>query len=153
MLGSGPLRSDMMARTRTVEMGQAVSSPGSVEHVRPSLDDMRNLILTSRREGFSIACIEAPAMGVPVTTTPVSWVEELVGPGGGGDGGVIVPARTPHKIPAAVWERAESRAIARESAVRAGQRAGAWFVVTDSATRMYAVIAKCSASDEHVSAK
>jgi glycosyltransferase involved in cell wall biosynthesis len=103
LVGDGPLRADLEARIARLELGDAVSLRGAVPHeeipgllagatavVQPSVTQA-----DGQMEGIPVALMEAMACGVPVVSTRLSGIPELVQDG---EGGLLVPERDPEAL-------------------------------------------------------
>jgi glycosyltransferase involved in cell wall biosynthesis len=69
ILGDGPLRSDLVARTRRLGLGEAVQFLGYQPNPWPYLRHADLFVLPSRYEGLPNILLEALALGVPVVAT------------------------------------------------------------------------------------
>jgi glycosyltransferase involved in cell wall biosynthesis len=103
LVGDGPLRADLEARIARLDLGDAVSLRGAVRHeeiagllagatavVQPSVTQA-----DGQMEGIPVALMEAMACGVPVVSTRLSGIPELVREG---EGGLLVPERDPEAL-------------------------------------------------------
>lgn len=95
MLGDGPLLAELRARAGAMGLAGQVNFLGSVPStvVAEQLRDASAFVLPCRREGnrldgIPVALMEAMAVGVPVVTTAVSGIPELVHDG---ENGMLVP--------------------------------------------------------------
>jgi glycosyltransferase involved in cell wall biosynthesis len=92
----------------------------------------------SRREGFGVACLEAMAHGRPVVATPVGGLRDLVVDG---ETGLVVPARDPAALRAALERLLGDRELRRRLGEAGRRRAGerfSWPAVTDATLAAYA---------------
>jgi glycosyltransferase involved in cell wall biosynthesis len=92
VLGDGPQRAELEQLA-----GERVYMPGRVPDVAAWLRRADVLVHPVRWEGFGLAVLEAMLAGVPVVTSDVSSLPELVG-----DAGVLVPPDDPPALAAAV---------------------------------------------------
>jgi glycosyltransferase involved in cell wall biosynthesis len=74
--------------------------------------------LSSHTEGFSIACLEAMACGIPVIATRSGGPEEILE----GGAGILVPTDDPEAIAQAVEEVTSSKALADALTAKALKR-------------------------------
>lgn len=81
-VGDGPLRPTLERAVASGPFRAHVSFAGQVDDVVPILQGLDLFVLTSRREGLSMSCLEAMACGVPVLTTPTSGSDLLAATGG-----------------------------------------------------------------------
>ncbi len=79
--GDGPLRSALEQQARTLGIADRVSFTGERDDIEVLLQSASLFWLTSRWEGMPNVVLEAMASGVPVITTDVSGVRELLRPG------------------------------------------------------------------------
>lgn len=77
-IGDGPLRENIEQEAARRGLGHAVCFLGARDDVPEQLRKADVFWLTSFYEGFPIACIEAMACGLPVVTTSVGGLAELV---------------------------------------------------------------------------
>ncbi len=84
ILGEGPLRSSLELLVKSLQLEGRVLMPGRTEHVIDELRKSKVFCLSSDFEGMSNAMIEAICVGLPIVTTNVSGVSELVEEGKGG---------------------------------------------------------------------
>jgi len=84
IIGDGPLREAIEVRSRALKLGNSVRITGFVEDVRPSLAACDVAVLCSLSETFSLAALEAMAMGKPVVHSEVGGAPEMIFPGHNG---------------------------------------------------------------------
>ncbi len=77
-IGDGPMRPAMEARVREMGIGDSVILAGNRDDVHLLLPGLDVFLLTSRSEGMPRAILEALAAGVPVVSTDVGGVCELL---------------------------------------------------------------------------
>ena len=82
--GEGLLRDSLQQRIRQLGMEERILLPGRTKDIIRRLAEARIFCLSSTHEGMSNAMIEAVCVGLPVVTTRVSGVEELVTDGENG---------------------------------------------------------------------
>lgn len=76
--GEGPLRESLELIVDSLELQDRVLLPGRTEHVVEELNKSKIFCMSSDYEGMSNAMIEAVCVGLPIVTTNVSGVKELV---------------------------------------------------------------------------
>ncbi len=82
--GEGPLRESLELIVESLEMQDRVLLPGRTEHVIEELRKSKMFCMSSDYEGMSNSMIEAICVGLPIVTTDVSGVKELVEDGWNG---------------------------------------------------------------------
>ena len=92
MIGDGEMRPAIEAAACRAGLAGAVSITGLVQDVRPFLAACDVLALTSHTEAFSLAAIEAMALGLPVVHADVGGAAEMIRPGH--DGFLFPPGDT-----------------------------------------------------------
>lgn len=98
ILGDGPLRGELEAQVRRLNVGDIVEMPGwaDADEVRSALRDSDALLAPSitatdgDMEGIPMVLMEAMAMGVPVISTRHSGIPELIE---NGVSGLLAPER------------------------------------------------------------
>ena len=96
------------------------------------------VVCPSRREGFGVACLEAMAHARPVVATAVGGLRDMVVDG---ETGVVVPARDPAALRAALERLLADRALRRRLGAAGRERARehfSWETVTDATLAAYA---------------
>jgi glycosyltransferase involved in cell wall biosynthesis len=78
ILGEGPNRGALEGEARALGVGDRVSLPGFSTDVASTLGSVRCLAISSRRESFSLACVEALAHGLPVVATKCGGPQEIL---------------------------------------------------------------------------
>lgn len=110
VLGDGPQRDQLLARRKTLGLGDVVLLPGHVEHPEAVLARARVMVQPSRSEGFGSSVLDALVLGVPVVASNTGGLPESLAAGGG----LLVPPGDPGELARAVetllddqgqWER------------------------------------------------
>jgi glycosyltransferase involved in cell wall biosynthesis len=80
LIGDGPLRADLEARAAALGLGDAIAFTGylSQQAVAERLADSDVFVLPSFAEGVPVVLMEAMASGLPVATTRIAGIPELV---------------------------------------------------------------------------
>ena len=78
ILGEGALRNALEAQTRELGLEARVSMPGFVADIGAQMDGARCFALSSQRESFGLACVEALAHGLPCVVTDCGGPPEIV---------------------------------------------------------------------------
>ncbi|SCL52925.1 Glycosyltransferase involved in cell wall bisynthesis [Micromonospora citrea] len=123
--GDGPLRTTLQERASAAGLADVVTFHGAVSHrvATAALADADAAVLPCRQaadgdlDGIPVFLMEAASRGVPVVTTAVSGIPELMGPAGGWQ----VPPNDPQSLADAVrhlvhspeerWRRATNLAV------------------------------------------
>jgi glycosyltransferase involved in cell wall biosynthesis len=100
VVGDGVLRAELERRTTELGLDAVVRFTGQRSDVPLLLHRVDLLAFSSDWEGLSIAALEALAAGVPVVSTPVEGMAELLRRGAG----VVVADRRPQSLAGAMLE-------------------------------------------------
>ena len=84
LIGDGPMRGAVEARARELGVAPYVTITGFQQDVRPFVAACDAMALTSFTEAFSLAAIEAMALGKPVVHSEVGGAAEMIRPGRNG---------------------------------------------------------------------
>jgi glycosyltransferase involved in cell wall biosynthesis len=84
MIGDGPMRGEVERRARTLGVQCCVRITGMQRDVRPFVAACDVVALCSLTEAFSLAAIEAMALGRPVVHSEVGGAAEMIEPGRNG---------------------------------------------------------------------
>jgi len=95
------------------------------------LNNLDVFVLSSHTEGFSIACIEAMACGVPVVATRSGGPEEILE----GEAGVLVPSGDPESLALAIERVVSSKELAKMLTSKAIQRVHERYSLTTMLSR------------------
>jgi glycosyltransferase involved in cell wall biosynthesis len=101
IVGDGPSRPELETLCKDLRLDAHVKFLGYREDVQECLKQAGLFVLSSVTEGLSISILEAMAMGLPVVATRVGGNPELVRHG---TNGLLVPARDPQALAAAILE-------------------------------------------------
>jgi colanic acid/amylovoran biosynthesis glycosyltransferase len=140
--GDGPLRGRLTRQARELGLTGVVTFHGAVPHpvATAALDAADIAVLPCRRDddgdldGIPVFLMEAGGRGVPVVTTGVSGIPELVAP----DAGWLVPPEDPVALAAAVAAIITGPVEARQRADRLRERIGTEFTPARQAERLLA---------------
>ena len=83
---------ELRARVESLGVGDTVTFPGAVDDVVPWLNAADGFVFPSRDEAFGLALVEAMACGLPVVTTAIGGLKDIVTDGE--NGRVIEPDDT-----------------------------------------------------------
>ena len=78
IVGDGPLRSQLVEQARTLKLSGYVVFEGFKEDIYPYLQAANAFVLTSSKEGFALAILEAMACGLPCVVTNVGGNAEAI---------------------------------------------------------------------------
>jgi glycosyltransferase involved in cell wall biosynthesis len=78
LIGEGPERSALEARTRARGVNEAIAFPGASSDPAAALRDADLFVLPSREEGMSIALLEAMALGIPLVASSIPGNRRIV---------------------------------------------------------------------------
>lgn len=95
------------------------------------LNNLDVFVLSSHTEGFSIACIEAMACGVPVVATRSGGPEQILE----GEAGLLVPTADPASLASAIERIISSRELAATLTERAMRRVHEQYSLTTMLSR------------------
>jgi glycosyltransferase involved in cell wall biosynthesis len=115
---SSDLGRDLVELGRSLGIEQRLSFLGLRADVARILHNLDAFVLSSRTEGFSIACIEAMACGIPVIATRSGGPEEILE----GGAGILVPTDDPEAIARAVDDVVSSKDLAEVLTTKALKR-------------------------------
>jgi glycosyltransferase involved in cell wall biosynthesis len=131
LVGDGDLRLPLDGRVKALGLEDQVRFTGALDqdgvreaHERATVFALPSRITEDgRRDGLPCAIVEAMAVGVPVVTTPVSGIPEIVRDG---ESGLLVPPDDPGALAEAL-ERVISDPALRARLVRGGREVAAGF--------------------------
>jgi glycosyltransferase involved in cell wall biosynthesis len=112
VVGDGPMRGDLERQAAELGIQHAVRFTGTRDDARLLIDRADVMVLSSDREGHSVAALEALAAGTPVVSTNVAGMRELLGTGAG----MIVSSWEPRELAAAVVEVLDDDALRQQMA-------------------------------------
>ena len=124
--GSGALFDELVALRDSLGLAGRVHFLGMRDDVAALLPSFDVYALSSITEGFSIACVEAMAAGVPVVATRSGGPEEIIEHG---HSGLLVPTRDPASMAAAIEEIAMRPELAAAIRTRARERVARKFTL------------------------
>lgn len=105
------------------------------------LNTLDAFVLSSHTEGFSIACIEAMACGVPVIASRSGGPEEILQ----GEAGLLVPTGDPEALALAIERVIASKDLAAALTARALQRVHERYSLTTMLSRYEALLERVAA--------
>jgi glycosyltransferase involved in cell wall biosynthesis len=142
IVGDGPQREALQARARELGLGDRATFAGNREDVAPWMRAFDLFCLPSyANEGVPQALMQAMACGLPLVTTPVGSIDEIVADG---ETGVMVRPEDAGALREAIerllGDEAGRRALGVRAAARARERFGEALMVQ----RMLAVFAEAA---------
>lgn len=106
--GSGDLMDSLRAQRDRLGLASRVHFLGFRKDANRVLNNLDVFVVSSRTEGFSLACVEAMACGIPVVATRSGGPESIVVDG---ESGLLVPAGSPADLAAAVRRLLDDREL------------------------------------------
>lgn len=110
IVGDGPMRSALEARARKCGVAEDVVIAGFQGDIRPHVAACDVMALCSLTEAFSLAALEAMAMGKPVVHAEVGGAAEMIS---GGHNGILFPVGDTEAFAAALATLADRSACER----------------------------------------
>ncbi|MFH0774105.1 MAG: glycosyltransferase family 4 protein [bacterium] len=111
VVGDGPLRSELEELTRELGIKEKVFFLGFREDLDVIYADLSLLVLSSQNEGLPTAIIEAQASCLPVVSTNVGGVSELIKDG---ETGYLVQAKNPEMLAEAMEKVLKDQNLAKK---------------------------------------
>ena len=99
LVGEGELERDLRGLCRELRLMDQVTFTGYLKDVRPALAAADLFLLSSISEGLPMVLLEAMGAGLPVISTSVGGIPEVLQDG---RAGVLVPPRDPHALATAL---------------------------------------------------
>jgi sugar transferase (PEP-CTERM/EpsH1 system associated) len=119
IVGEGPLRAALQRQVDAARLGEVVFLPGARNDIAAIMRRFDVFALSSIAEGTPVTMLEAMASGVPVVSTAVGGIPDLVQEG---VTGLLVPPGDPEALATALAQYAARPALARDHGVAARQR-------------------------------
>jgi len=143
IVGDGPQREALEALAKELGLASRVTFAGNQADVAPWLQSFDLFCLPSyANEGVPQALMQAMACGLPVVTTPVGSIEEIVTDG---DTGVLVPPEDADRLRDAIARLLDDAPLRQRLGVRAAQLARERFGDERMVDRMLAVFRQAAA--------
>ena len=95
IVGAGPRRHQLEAQVAAADLGTSVTLAGARSDIADQMRSFSLFALSSIAEGTPVTLLEAMASALPVVSTAVGGIPELVQPG---VNGALVPAREPQAL-------------------------------------------------------
>jgi glycosyltransferase involved in cell wall biosynthesis len=133
VVGDGPLKEELRALARELEIDGSVSWLGFQRDTARCLRTMDVFALPSRLEGSPNAVLEGMAVGLPVVATNIGGVIDLLEEG---RNGLLVPPDDPDALAAALGRLLRNVPLRAELGCRARNRAVEVFSLSDNISRL-----------------
>lgn len=112
------------------------------------LNNLDVFVLSSHTEGFSIACVEAMACGIPVVATRSGGPEQILE----GDTGILVPTGNPESLALAVERIISSKELAATLTARGMKRVHEQYSLSTMLSRYEALLERVAQGSPRVTA-
>lgn len=99
ILGDGPLREELETYLKEHKLTQHIFMEGNVENVEQYLAEADAFVLSSNYEGLPLVILEAMASGLPIVSTDVGGVKDVVT-----DNGLLVEPHSIEKLASAMMQ-------------------------------------------------
>lgn len=80
LIGDGPLFDHYKAKITEQGLSKMIHLKGNQDHILSWMDQMNLLIITSHKEGLPFVLLEALSRGLPVVSTDVGGIKEVIDP-------------------------------------------------------------------------
>ncbi len=144
-VGDGPRREALAGRAADMGLDGAVEVPGAVgqDEIRGYYEAADAFVLPSFAEGVPVVLMEAMALELPVVSTQVAGVSELVDDG---VNGFVVPPGRADLLADAIRRLATDPELAREMGRRGREKVAAEFDIRQAAARLAPLFERAAAS-------
>ena len=109
LCGEGPEHDNLLRQVKELGLSDAVKFTGNVSNVQDYLADADIYVQSSHREGLPLSVIEAMASGLPVISTDVGGMKNIVR-----DNGFLVPDNDDDKMLNAMIRLSEDKQMCKE---------------------------------------
>jgi glycosyltransferase involved in cell wall biosynthesis len=99
VVGDGNKRDVLLSLNRSLGLGDTVHFLGVRKDVSNLMDASKIFVLPSRWEGLPMVILEAMAHGLPVISTPVGGIPEVIT---NGENGILIPKENPYSLSEAI---------------------------------------------------
>lgn len=114
--GHGPMKEELEAFSKELEIEKNVLLPGNVSDVHDKIKDAELFVLSSDYEGMPNALIEAMCLGLPCISTKVSGATDLISDH---ENGILTELNNQEELEAAMLELIENPTLAQKLAEKA----------------------------------
>jgi glycosyltransferase involved in cell wall biosynthesis len=136
VFGEGPLRPELEARARQLNLGESLHFMGFVSQPAAWLAAMNALLITSDHEGLPMIVLEAMGLGVPVIAHAVGAIPEALDDGALG---TLMPDQDPSRYADAVRALRDSPELARAQAARAARHVASHYSAAHTVQQYLAI--------------
>lgn len=139
IVGNGPLRADLEREAGRLGVPALFTGPATTDEVRNYYHDADLFVLPcvtgadGHHDGIPVALMEAMACGVPVISTRLSGIPELVEDGACG---ILVPQKDPRALSGAIGALLTDSDMRRRFSVEGRKKVQAQFEIRDVARRL-----------------
>jgi len=143
LIGDGPSRNDLERRAHELGLDDAVTVAGAVgqDEIRAHYAEASAFCLPSFAEGVPVVLMEAMAMRLPVVTTRVMGISELVDDG---DSGILIRPGRIDELTAALGRLARDPQLRSRLGSRGREKVVAEFDVRDSGAQLAQLFGRIS---------
>ena len=120
IVGEGPERGNLQAAAEALGITDSVIFAGPTSQIQPFYDLADMFVISSHSEGSSNVLLEAMAAKVPVVSTSVGGVPEMVEDN---ESALLIPPRDPQAMAAAIIRLLDDKRLAQRLATNASQLA------------------------------
>jgi glycosyltransferase involved in cell wall biosynthesis len=111
LIGSGPLKNDLVKLTKKLGLESKVVFAGSIENILPAMKTFSLFVLPSLSEAFGITLLEAMKAEVPIVASKVGGIPEIIT---NKLNGILVEPKQPKKLAAAILNLINDKRLQRK---------------------------------------
>jgi len=145
IVGEGPERGNLQAAAESLGISESVIFAGQTDQIQAFYELADMCVISSHSEGSSNVLLEAMAGKVPVVSTSVGGVPEMVEDN---ESALLIPPRDPHAMAAAIIRLLEDKQLAQRLATNASQLAADRYSPENYARSMVELFSSVSKSRE-----
>jgi glycosyltransferase involved in cell wall biosynthesis len=125
-VGDGPLKSDLARLARRLKISRKVIFTDFRSDITRVLSAIDVLVVPSILEGFPMITLEGMAMSKPIVATAIQGITEQITDG---QEGILVPARNPKALSAAIVKVVQDKELASRLGLRARSTVESYFSI------------------------